>query len=86
MEYNPGQIFIDKDHKYDIREHNYLGIEYVYLLLSYDIDRGNLYYWRCAVFQDWEFGGYIRFLTEREIDQLHYMGHIKDIKEKTRVV
>lgn len=75
MEYKPGQIFEDKDHKLHCEK----DIRFCYLLLSQDKEKefGNKLYWKCAVFMNYEHGAFIRFLNEEELPPLYYIGHIK---------
>ena len=78
MKYSPGQLFLDKDHKFHCEKE----IEFYYLLLSRDREDDGEMYWKCAVFMRCEFGAYMRFLSDEDVSQLHYIGHIKDLCTK----
>jgi len=78
----PGQLYLDKDHKFHCEQH----LQFAYLLLSKDRedDYGGVELWKCAVFMEIEFGAYMRFLSDEEVHQLHYIGHIKEIVKEER--
>lgn len=73
----PGQLWLsDKDFKYN---QGYDG-EVLYLTKSKEPDEP----WVCILFQEWEFGGYFRELNEKEIKLMKYIGHIKDLRRRSK--
>ena len=73
----PGQIWLsDKDFKYN---QGYSG-EIAYIVKSKEPDEP----WICTCYQEWSFGGYERELTETEIKLMKYLGHIKDIRRRSK--
>ena len=76
VKYNAGQVFEDKEHKLHVEE----KLCFCYLLLSLDQEEDGNEYWKCAVFMDYTFGAYTRLLTQEEVSQLHYVGHIQSFQ------
>jgi len=70
---NPGQLWVDRKNLFSSQGDG----DFVYLVCSQEPGMGP---WVCMTFQDWEFGSYQRFFTQRELNTMEYAGHIKDLK------
>ena len=79
MKIEPGQIWLsDKDFKYN---KGYDG-NVAYVTKSKEPDED----WVCVCFQEWDFGGYERMLNDEEINQMKYIGHIRDIFDMVKEI